>query len=165
MYIPPQPIGGCWGGGRLETAPRGGRWEILEPKWKLESCVDSRFLCYLSSLQIFKMRNHSNPTRLSESVEGFLFCFLSLFCFFPQHVLKPYKIVPSFFKYMALYWIFVFWVFKNRCHFLRVNKHIWAVWERSWISYISKVLDISVMEYIRLELKPQQCNVCDMIVW
>lgn len=104
MYTPPQPIGGCWGGGRLETAPREGRWEILEPKWKLESCVDSRFLCYLSSLQIFKMQNHSNPMRLSESVEGLVVCLFSfLVLFFPEHVLKPYKIVPSFFKYMALY--------------------------------------------------------------
>lgn len=134
VYTPPQPIGGCWGGGRLETAPRGGRWEILEPKWKLESCVDSRFLCYLSSLQIFKMQNHSNPTRLSESVEGLVVCLFSfLVLFFPEHVLKPYKIVPSFFKYMALYWIFVFWVFKNRCHFF---KHIWALFENTVKSVI-----------------------------
>lgn len=63
----------------LKLLPEGEDGEILEPKWKLESCVDSRFLCYLSSLQIFKMQNHSNPTRLSESVEG-------LFVFFPCFV-------------------------------------------------------------------------------
>lgn len=60
--------------------------------WSLNgnlSCVDSRFLCYLSSLQIFKMQNHSNPMRLSESVEGLVVCLFSfLVLFFSRTCVK-----------------------------------------------------------------------------
>lgn len=90
----------------LKLLPEGedGKFWSLNGNLRVVLIPDSCVICPACrslKYEIIKIpRGFQNQLR----VFVFFFCLFSfLVLFFPQHVLKPYKIVPSFFKYMALY--------------------------------------------------------------
>lgn len=71
---------GWWKAWNCSQRGKMGKFWSLNGNLRVVLIPDSCVIC--PACRSFKMQNHSNPTRLSESVEGLIVCFLSLFCFF-----------------------------------------------------------------------------------
>lgn len=76
-----------------------GKFWSLNGNLRVVLIPDSCVIC--PACRSLKCKIIQIPRGFQNQLRGCLFSFLVLF--FPEHVLKPYKIVPSFFKYMALY--------------------------------------------------------------